>query len=83
MYVFSLSFPRIEYISFFYEKAFSYSSSSSSLYTKLVKGFLHSKTPLSPLMIDFDFIMKETPSVSFFFARLGVFFESSGGRHPM
>ena len=43
---------------------------------------MHGKTPLSPLMIDFYFIMKETPSVSFFFAKLGVFFESSGGHHP-
>ena len=33
-------------------------------------------------MVDFDFIRKEAPSISFFFARLGVFLESSGGRHP-
>ena len=33
-------------------------------------------------MVDFDFIKKETPSVSFFFARLGVFLESSGGHCP-
>ena len=44
--------------------------------------FLHGKTPVSLLMVDFDFIKKETPSVSFFFARLGVFLESSGGRRP-
>ena len=44
--------------------------------------FLHGKTPVSLLMVDFDFIRKEAPSVSFFFARLGVFLESSGGRHP-
>ena len=33
-------------------------------------------------MVDFAFIRKETPSVSFFFARLGVFLESSSGHHP-
>ena len=33
-------------------------------------------------MVDFDFIKNETPIVSFFFARLGVFLESSGGRRP-
>ena len=33
-------------------------------------------------MVDFDFIKKEIPSVSFFFPRLGVFLESSGGCHP-
>ncbi|KAK9988118.1 hypothetical protein SO802_028357 [Lithocarpus litseifolius] len=33
-------------------------------------------------MVDFDFIKKETPFVSFFFARLGVFLESSGRRRP-
>ena len=33
-------------------------------------------------MVDFDFIRKETPPVLFFFARLGVFLESSGGCCP-
>ena len=44
--------------------------------------FMHGKTLVSLLMVDFDFIKKETPSVSFFFARLGVFLEPSGGRRP-
>ena len=43
---------------------------------------LYGKTPFYPLMVDFDFIRKETTSISFFFARLGVFLESSGGCHP-
>ena len=33
-------------------------------------------------MVDFAFIRKETLSISFFFARLGVFLESYGGHHP-
>ena len=33
-------------------------------------------------MVDFAFIRKETPSVLFFFARLGVFLESSSRRRP-
>ena len=33
-------------------------------------------------MVDFAFIRKESPSVSFFFARLGVFLESFGGHRP-
>ena len=33
-------------------------------------------------MVDFDFIKNETPFVSFFFTRLGVFLKSSGGRRP-
>ena len=44
--------------------------------------FLHGKTPFSLFMADFDFIRKETPFISFFFARLGVFLESSSGRCP-
>ena len=43
---------------------------------------LYGKTDFPPLIIDFDFNKKETPSVSFFFARLGVFLESFGGRCP-
>ena len=44
--------------------------------------FLHSKAHVSLLMVDFDFIRKETPSISFFFARLVVFLESFGGHRP-
>ena len=33
-------------------------------------------------MIDFAFIRQETPFISFFFARLGVFLENSGGQCP-
>ena len=33
-------------------------------------------------MVDFAFIRQETPSISFFFAILGVFLEHSGGQHP-
>ena len=33
-------------------------------------------------MVDFSYIRKEAPSVSFFFARLGVFLESSGRHRP-
>lgn len=33
-------------------------------------------------MVDFAFIRQETPSISFFFARLGVFLEFSGGHRP-
>ncbi|KAL0001219.1 hypothetical protein SO802_015000 [Lithocarpus litseifolius] len=33
-------------------------------------------------MVDFAFIRKETPSILFFFARLEVFLESSGGHCP-
>ena len=56
-----------------------------SLEPKTKREFLHllsSKTLFSPLMVDFDFIRKETPSVSFFFARLGVFLKSSSGSRP-
>ena len=43
---------------------------------------LYSKTLFPSLMVDFASIKKETPSVSFFFARLGVFLESFSGRRP-
>ena len=33
-------------------------------------------------MVDFDFIRKETPSISFFFSRLVVFLKSSSGHRP-
>ena len=33
-------------------------------------------------MVDFDFVRQECPSISFFFARLGVFLEYSSSRHP-
>ena len=33
-------------------------------------------------MVGFDFLSQECPSVSFFFARLGVFLEYSSGRRP-
>lgn len=33
-------------------------------------------------MVNFAFIRQETPSISFFFARLGVFLEFSGGHRP-
>ena len=33
-------------------------------------------------MVDFAFIRLEAPSISFFFAKLGVFLEFSGGHHP-
>ena len=56
-----------------------------SLEFETKREFLHllyGMTPFSPLMVDFDFIRKETPSVSFFFTRLGAFLESSSGRRP-
>ena len=34
------------------------------------------------LMVGFEFVSQECPSISFFFARLGVFLEYSVGRHP-
>ena len=34
------------------------------------------------LMVDFDFFRQESPSISFFFARLGVFLKYSSSRHP-
>ena len=34
------------------------------------------------LMVGFEFVSQECPSISFFFARLGVFLEYSAGRHP-
>ena len=36
----------------------------------------------TPLMVDFAFIRQEAPSISFFFTRLGVFLEFSGGHCP-
>ena len=36
----------------------------------------------TPLMVDFSFIRQEASSISFFFARLGVFLEFSGGHRP-
>ena len=33
-------------------------------------------------MVGFDFLSQECPSVSFFFAQLGVFLEYSSGRRP-
>ena len=36
----------------------------------------------TPLMVDFAFIRQEAPSISFFFTRLGVFLEFSGGHRP-
>ena len=33
-------------------------------------------------MVDFAFIRLEAPSISFFFAKLGVFLEFFGGHHP-
>ena len=33
-------------------------------------------------MVCFEFLSQECPSVSFFFAQLGVFLEYSSGRHP-
>ena len=56
-----------------------------SLEFETKREFLHllyDKTPFPSLMVDFDFIKKETPSISFFFARLGVFLESSSGHRP-
>ena len=88
--MFSLSFPCIEFISFFIKKP-SHSllllllRYTLSLESETKRKFLHlpyGKTPFPPLMVDFDFIKKEIPSVSFFFPRLGVFLESSGGCHP-
>ena len=87
---FSLSFPRIEFISFFLSKKPSHIPLLLLCYTLSLESetkreflhFLHGKTLVSLLMVDFDFIRKKTPSVSFFFARLGVFLESSGGHRP-
>ena len=87
---FSLSFPRIEFISFFFLSKkpshipllLRYTLSFESETKREFLHFLHSKTPFSLLMVDLDFFRKETPSISFFFARLGVFLESSGGRRP-
>ena len=90
MCVFSLNFLRIEFISFFIKKP-SHSllllllRYTLSLESETKRKFLHfpyGKTPFPPLMVDFDFIKKEIPSISFLFARLGVFLESSGGRCP-
>ena len=56
-----------------------------SLESETKREFLHllyGKTHFPPLMVDFDFIKNETPFVSFFFARLKVFLESSSGRRP-
>ena len=56
-----------------------------SLESETRREFLHllyDKTPFPPLTVDFDFIEKEAPSILFFFARLGVFLESSSGHHP-
>ena len=88
-FVFFLSFPRIEFISFFIQKPSHIPllllRYTPSLESETKTEFLHllsGKTLFSPLMVDFDFIRKETPSVSFFFARLGVFLESFGGHRP-
>ena len=87
--VFSLSFLRIESFPFFIKKPshipFFLLHYTPSLESETKREFLHllyCKTPFSPLMVDFDFIRMETPSISFFFARLGVFLESSGGCRP-
>ena len=85
---FSLSFSCIEFISFFIKKPshipllLRYTLSFESETKREFLHFLHSKTPFSLLMVDLDFFRKETPSILFFFARLGVFLESSGGRRP-
>ena len=86
---FSLSFLCIEFISFFIKKPshiplllLRYTLSLESISKREFLHFLHSKTLFSLLIVDLDFIRKEAPSVSFFFARLGVFLESSGGCHP-
>ena len=86
---FSLSFLRIEFISFFIKKPshiplllLRYTLSLESETKREFLHFTHDKAYVSLLMVDFDFIRKEAPSISFFFARLGVFLESSGGRHP-
>ena len=88
-FVFFLSFLRIEFISFFIQKPSHITllllRYTPSLESETKREFLHllsSKTLFSPLMVDFDFIRKETPYVSFFFARLGVFLESFGGHRP-
>ena len=82
---FSLSFPCIEFISFFFIKKpfhipllLHYTLSLESETKREFLHFLLSKTHFSLLMVDFEFIRKETPSVSLFFARFGVFLESSG-----
>ena len=89
----SLCFLHIDFASLF-RKTPSYSFSSSSCIVFEVWSFqkrklLHihiqyNKTPLlkAPLMVDFSFVRQESPSISFFFARLGVFLECSGGHFP-
>ena len=78
-------------ILFPFYKNCSYSSSSSPSFIVFeVWSFQNSlhiqsgKTSLlkAPLMIDFAFIRQETPSISFFFARLEVFLEHSSGQRP-
>ena len=91
--VFSLSFLCIEFNSFFSKipsrillllllLLLRYTLSLGSETKRKLLHLLYGKTPFPSLMIDFAFIKKETPSVLFFFARLGVFLESSGGRRP-
>ena len=87
MCVFSLSFLHIEFISFFIKKPSHILLLRYTLSLEFeTKGkFLHlpyGKTHFPPLMVDFDFIKKEIPSISFLFARLGVFLKSSGGCCP-
>ena len=45
----------------------------------ILVSFLYSE---SPLMVGFVSLRQQTPSVSFFFARLGVFLEHSSGKRP-
>ena len=84
-----MSFPCIEFISFFIKEPshiplllLRYTQSLEFETKREFLHFLHSETPFSLLMVDFDFIRKETPFVSFFFARFGVFLESFGGHRP-
>ena len=85
--VFSLSFLCIEFNSFFSKKPshillLRYTLSLGSETKRKLLHLLYGKTPFPSLMIDFAFIKKKTPSVLFFFARLGDFLESSGGCRP-
>ena len=89
----SLCFLHIDFACLF-RKNLLYSSSSASCIVFEVWSFqrrklLHihiqyNKTPLlkAPLMVDFAFIRQKGPSISFFFARLGVFLKRFGGHRP-
>ena len=88
----SLCFPRIDFASLFQQKLLIFSFFFNvgciwNLKPKKKKGsYTFSTVRLlffrTPLMVDFAFIRQEAPSISFFFSRLGVFLEFSGGHHP-